>query len=210
MAPSQTTVSALDHDVHHKDSLTPSVYLQCDIPQDSSSSFVRGVVTTILNDSIFQTSNPFRHAVAMIKEIKKMAKIPSILLKFSDGGTDQRNTLESVKCSSICIFKELNLDLLVAARCAPGQRWTNPAERVMSILNIGLQNCALERAAGDETIEQTIGKCSSMDDIRKLSATTCDLRDAWLASVAPCISAIQGRFTRLSLKDKAIQVCSPV
>ena len=74
------------------------------------------------------------------------------------------NTLEAVKCSLICIFKELHLDLLIvgyfsackfkwntskilkknidssffsfAGRCAPGQSWTNPAERVMSILNL--------------------------------------------------------------------------
>ena len=142
LAPSSTVLGALDHDVHHKGSLTPSVYLQCDIPQEATKSFCREIVTTVINESVFQTSNAFRHAATLVALIRKEGEVPPVVLKFSDGGTDQRNTLESVKCSLIAVFKELDLDMLIAARCAPGQSWTNPAERMMSILNIGLQNCA--------------------------------------------------------------------
>ena len=99
LAPTSTTIAALDHDVNHKGSLTPSVYLRCDIPDEPSRSFCRGTVTTVINDSIFQSSSPMRHAVTIVKEVKKLEKAPSILLKFSGGGTDQCNTLESVKCS---------------------------------------------------------------------------------------------------------------
>ena len=167
LAPSQITIASLDHDVHHKGSMTPSVYLRCDIPDDPSKSFVRGIITTVLNNnSVFQTSSPFRHAVALVREIKTVQDMPRILLKFSDGGTDQCNTLESVKCSLICIFKELDLDMLIAARCAPGQSWINPAERVMSILNIGLQNCAIEQVAGSDTFKKSLKSCSGKD-VRK-------------------------------------------
>ena len=48
-------------------------------------------------------------------------------------GTDQHNTLESVKCAHICLFKEFDLDMLIAARCAPGHSFANPAVRVMSV-----------------------------------------------------------------------------
>jgi len=63
----------------------------------------------------------------------------------TDGGTDHRYMLEAVQCAAICMFKEFNLDMVTLSRCAPGYSWQNPAERVMSILNLGLQNCALER-----------------------------------------------------------------
>ncbi len=56
-----------------------------------------------------------------------------MFLKLSDGGTDHRNTLEAVKISAICMFKELDIDMHIEARCAPGQSWSNPAERVMSV-----------------------------------------------------------------------------
>jgi len=130
-----STLVAADHDVHHKGSLTPSVLLHCDIPDSVDRSFVQGQVTVFVNDLVFQASNPFCHAVQLIQTMTQHGDIPPVLLKFSDGGTDHRNTMESVKCSLMCIFKEL--ELLVAARCAPGQSWTNRVERVMSVLIVG-------------------------------------------------------------------------
>lgn len=97
-----------------------------------------------LNDSVFQAFTPFRHAVSISKQIVDKEQV-NILLKYSDGGVDHRNNLESVKCAYICMFNELNLDMLILCICAPGHSWRNPAERVMSILNLGLQNCSLER-----------------------------------------------------------------
>jgi hypothetical protein len=90
--------------VHHTGSLTPSVYLKCEIPDDHSKSFVRGNVTKILNNLVFQVSTPFRYAVGLVRDAKKRDQLPGVLLKFADGGTDQCNTLESVKCSLICVF----------------------------------------------------------------------------------------------------------
>lgn len=121
LAPTQTTLSAEDHDVHHKGSFTPSVYLNWKVPQDASKSFCRGEVTVILNDSVLQKSCPFRHAASMIRLLQQK---------------DQRNTLESVKCSLITIFKKMDLDMLIACRCSPGQSWINTAERVMAVSNI--------------------------------------------------------------------------
>ena len=89
------------------------------------------------------------------KIIKELIHNPSILMKYTDGGTDQRNTLQSVKAASICLFNELDLDFMIAARCVPRHSYVNLAERIMGILNLGLQNVATERAPGDdESIEK--------------------------------------------------------
>ena len=72
IAPSCTTLAALDHDIS-KCSLTPSVYLQCHIPSSSEKSFVNGIVNCILNDSVFETSSPFRHAAALLEIIEMKA-----------------------------------------------------------------------------------------------------------------------------------------
>lgn len=154
VALSNTTLAATDHNLHHKGSLTPSVYMQCDVPGSIDKPFYRGKVTVVVNDSVFQSSNPMRHATTLLKQIQKLQDKPKVVLKFSDGGTDHRTNLGHVIVSAICLFKELDLDLYVAARCAPGQSWINPAERVMSILNIGLQNCALSREKGSTELEK--------------------------------------------------------
>lgn len=85
-----------------KASLTPSVYLKYDIPESAVQSFVQSEVTNVVNDSVFETSGPFRHAASLVKIAVKEDK--KSLLRFTDGGTVQRNNLESVKCFSICIF----------------------------------------------------------------------------------------------------------
>lgn len=162
IAPSNTTLAASDHDVHSKGSLMPSVYLECNIPNETGKSFCRGSVTVAVNDSVFHGSNPFTHAAALVKIVKSTEVRKSVLLKYSDGGTDQRSALDSVKCSLICMFRELNLDMLIAGRTAPGQSWSNPAERIMSILNIALQNCALEREVCEDEVENLLKPCGSM------------------------------------------------
>lgn len=85
------------------------------------------------------------------------------MLRFSDSGTDQRNGLESVKCSCVCLFRQLDLDMLIIARCAHGNSWVNPAERVMSILNLGIQNGSFERHDESEELKS----CNSMNQVRE-------------------------------------------
>ena len=207
IAPCSSTISSLDHDMT-KSSITPSVILECKVPDTVSESFVRGRVVTVVNDSIFQASSPFRHATMLAKIMH--SNDAKILMKFTDGGVDQRNTLESVKCASICLFLELNLEMMIIARCAPGHSWTNPAERVMSILNIGLQNCALERAAGDANTETDLKKCGSMADIRAMGIKKPELKGKWQELIEPVQSIVRNRFTKLSLKEEPFAVIDPV
>ncbi len=64
--------------------------------------------------------------------------VSPILLLYTDGGPDHRLTYVSVQVSLICIFLALDLDFLCAVRTPPYHSWKNPAERIMSILNMGL------------------------------------------------------------------------
>ena len=68
-----------------------------------------------------------------------------ILFVYSDGGPDHRLTYLSVKLSLISLFLKNDLDFLCACRTAPYHSWRNPAERVMSIVNLGLQCVGLMR-----------------------------------------------------------------
>ena len=168
IVPTQETLVACDHDVAVKSSVTPSVVLRCDIPESIDQSFVSGKINVVLNDSVFQTSSPFRHNAMLARHLaEEFHEMPPVLMKFTDGGVDQRSTIESVKVAHICLFQELNLDMLILARCAPGHSWINPCERVMSILNLGLQNVALARSESDTQTEDLIKKCNSMAELRK-------------------------------------------
>lgn len=209
IVPTTSTLSSLDHDMTRA-SITPSVLLNCKIPGDINSSFVRGKVTTVINDSAFQTASPFRHNATIAKLLSEQDEVPAVLIKFTDGGTDQRNTLESVRCATICLFKELNFDMIILGRCAPGHSYINPAERIMSILNIGLQNVALAREASTDENETHFKKCNSMNGLRDQVNKYPELKQAWLESVEPLQSLIRNRFLRLSLKDEAFTAIDPL
>ena len=69
------------------------------------------------------------------------------------GCPEHRLTFESVKISPIMLFKELDVDFLVAIRTAPRHSYRNIVERIMSIANIWLQNVAMERLPSDSDPE---------------------------------------------------------
>ena len=206
IVPTATTLGALDHDMH-KASLTPSVVLECRVPETVDQSFVRGEVTVSINDSVFEGSDPFRHAV-MLSNMMNKGETPPILMKFTDGGTDQRCSLEKVKCATICLFKKHNFDMMIIGRCAPGQSYTNPCERIMSTLNYGLQNCATERERCSDEIEAKLKRCNSMASIRNLNDKS--VRESWLNSLKLVKSEIERRFERLVIKDEPVNCVSPV
>lgn len=71
------------------------------------------------------------------------------------GGPDHRLNYLSVLVALICLFKAFDLDFLVCVRTCPYQSWQNLAERVMSTLNLALQNtslCHKEMSAENEQI----------------------------------------------------------
>jgi hypothetical protein len=205
IVPTGTSLSALDHDLQSKGSLTPSVCLKIDLPDDITGSFYRGEVCVTYKDSVFESSSPFRHAVEIEKFLRK-SEIKPVLILFSDGGPDHRLTYHSVKLSLIVLFKRLGVDTLIALRTAPGHSWLNPAERIMSILNIALQNCALTREESTSDIEQSLKSANSMSEIRKKAIKTPAIKQAWLESVRPIKELLEERTKRLYLKESKFTV----
>ena len=150
------TLKALDHNFHVA-GIVPSVAFFPRIPSESRDSFFSGPVYVTLKDKVLQPSNAMHHATELNKIIKSnfRSKAPRIVLLISDG-PDHRLTFLSVKVALIAMFLNLNLDMLTAIRSCPYQSWTNMAERVMSTLNLALQNVSLARTEMDPELEAKV------------------------------------------------------
>ncbi|CAB4420652.1 unnamed protein product [Rhizophagus irregularis] len=135
----EANLVACDHDFT-KLSLTPSVTFICKVPLSIEESFYDGQVFVSYKDTIFQPSTAIRHTTEFFNAISAYypQTIPPILCIYTDGGPDHRVTYGSVQISLICLFLCGDFDMLIALRTAPHQSWTNPAERIMSILNLAL------------------------------------------------------------------------
>ena len=94
--------------------------------------------------------------------------------------------------------------MIVAVRCAPHQSWTNLAERCMSILNLALQNVALQRESMPEEFEKCASDVSSLSELRNLASSKPEFKAAYLQSMQPVIDLLNGRFTRMKLKDSPL------
>ena len=68
----------------------------------------------------------------------------------------------SVKLSLISLFIKLDLDYLLAARTAPYHSFRNPAERVISVLNLGLQSVGIAHSPMEGETEAIVSNCNSV------------------------------------------------
>ena len=109
-----------------------------------------------LKEAVFQSSSPLRHATELHSLLLSRIGNKTIMFMYSDGGPDHRLTYVSVQLSLIALFLNLNLDFLVACRTAPNHSWKNPVERIMSLLNIGLQCVGLMRAQMSVEFESVV------------------------------------------------------
>lgn len=87
---------------------------------------------------------------------------------FSDGGGDHRLTFVSVQLGVLSLFIKYKLSHIVAGRCAPCQSYihVDPVERVMSVLNLGLQSVGVMRQEMQRGFEKQISGLNTMADIR--------------------------------------------
>ena len=89
-------------------------------------------------------------------------------------------TTEQLSCPCrLLVQLKLDLDMLVAVRTAPGQRYINPVERIMSILNAALYGVSLERTKMDDRYESVLNRCSSMSEIREKPKVHKGLEETW-------------------------------
>ena len=200
-----------DHDFT-KLSFIPSVFFKVAIPDDISGSWYSGKVHISLKEGTFEPSCPIRHASELISLIvisfSSMLIIQSkpILFLYTDGGPDHRLTFIAVQLSLISLFLQLDLDYLCAARTAPYHSWRNPVERIMSVINLGLQCVGLARNGMDDDSEQLLGKAGNMKEIRAAAAKHPTLREAIIYSVAGPKICLAQVLSRLQLKQESFNV----
>ena len=81
-------LEASDHN-YHSVNLTPSVILNCQIPDSPNSSFYTGQVFVGIKDSVFEGSDPVRHMIELLDVLRsEHNEFPSYLSIFTDGGAD--------------------------------------------------------------------------------------------------------------------------
>ena len=140
-------------------SLIPSVTLISNIPDSIEQSFYHGQVNITFKESVFQLSSSFRSVLEIQKALIfngfNSQNTPHLYM-MTDGGLEHQVNFESVKIPLILMFKQLKPDSLIAIHMAPGQRYVNIVERIMSILNNGFQSVALgrEESGSDEEIRK--------------------------------------------------------
>lgn len=108
----------------------------------------------------------------------------------------------STQLSLIALFLNLNLDMLCAARTAPNQSWRNPVERMMSIVNLGLQSVGLMRSEMSSVAEKALKNCNSLKQLRSAGV---NFKDDISASLKQPIELLTDMH-RLELKGKKFEV----
>ena len=202
-------LAALDHDFHVS-GLVPSVVLVVDLPDSRQDSFFQGRAYVTLKDKVTQASSAMRHSAETMSILHQDGTHNKpILLMVSDGGPDHRVTFGSVKMALIALFRALNLDMLVAIRTCPYQSWRNLAERVMSVLNLALQNVSLSRKRMEDHFESMVQNKSTLGDLRAVLESNFELRAGYRDSMDEPIRALADRFRAMKLKDEPISVNFP-
>ena len=194
-----------DHDFT-KFSLIPSVIFQVNIPEEISETWYTGQVYIGFKDAVFEPSSPIRHAAELYSVLSSTSTstLP-VLFLYTDGGPDHRLTYISVQISLICLFKKLDLDFLCAARTAPYQSWRNPVERLMSIINLGLQSVGIARSSVGINVEVELKKCNSMSQLRKVAERDTTIIGSVQDSLSPVKILLNSIMTRLMLKETPFQ-----
>ena len=127
-----------------------------------------------------------------------------LLLLYTDGDPDHRLTYGSLQASLLCLFLQLNLGMLIAVRTAPGNSWTNIAERVMPVLNLALQNVALERSKMSSQMEFLIKSKSIIADVHSSAQHFPQLKTEYKESMEEVVNLLNSRFRRMTLKGNQL------
>lgn len=159
-----------------------------------------GKVYVAYKDAVHEPSSPIRHATELHSILLQQIGSKSILFVYTDGGPDHRLTFLSVQLSLIALFRNLNLDLLVAGRTAPCHSWKNPVERIMSIVNLGLQCVGMMRREGSNNFERSVKNANNLEEVRK---ATSDCKEEVKESLKPALQLLRDITSRLKLKGES-------
>ena len=181
-----------------------------EIPDSGTSSFFTGEAMTSLKDRIFEKSSPMGHSTELSKQVKvKQGGVQEfnneVLLLVTDGGGDHNITHVSVKISHISLLLHINTDMLLAMRTCPTQSWTNMAERVMSVLNLALQNVSTEREKIEDHFKEMIKWKNNMTKLCDPAAVEPSLKVAFQQCMLPVKTLLADRFESMKIKEHYIK-----
>ena len=202
---SSTSFEVGDHDFA-KFTITPSVCFLVDIPDSIAGSWYTGKVHVLFKDTTFEPSSPCSHATEVISILGERAVGYPVLFLYTECRPGHHLTYVSVKLTLITVFRMLDLDYLCASRTAPHHSFRNPAERVMSVLNLGMQSVGLARRELEEEAETAIQKYTSMSQIRELALKKPCVQEGLLDAVSPVKVTLVDIAQRLELKGEKVSV----
>ena len=153
-----------DHDFT-KFSVVPSVSFVIKIPEAVEGCWYEGEVHVGYKDAVFQPSYALHHATELHSILTSKIGNKSILFVYADGGPDHRLTFFSVQLTLVALFLNLDLDLLGVGITAPNHSWRNPVERIMSVINLGLQCVGMMRKESSSEFEKAIKNANNLSAV---------------------------------------------
>ena len=172
------------------------------------SEFTNVIIYSCRESVCFEPSSQFCHMTEIHQLIQADPSSSSkpVLFLYTDGGPDHRIMYISVQLSLICLFLKLDLDYLCACRTAPYHSWRNPVERVMPVLNLGLQCVGMARAQMPDLYEQEVSKCNTLSEIRRIGSRIEGFEAAVQDSLSPVKILVSKVFFRLQFNERCIEV----
>lgn len=98
------------------------------------------------------------------------------------------------------------MSYIVAGRCAPCQSYIDPVERVMSVLNLGLQSVGVMRHEMPRGFEKQISGINTMAYIRNKVMKDDGLKNEIDSCIKPVTDLLGSTLGRLSWKEKQIKI----
>lgn len=158
---------ALDHD-YNIAGIVSSVSFIIDIQANPKDSFYNGQMKVSVKDKVFQPSSP----------LKLNLKTP-ILIRYTDGWPDHRTTYKSAQLCSLIDFIALELNFMVCDRTAHAASYFNPAACTISVLNLDVQNVALQRSTMSPNVKRQAKSLSTLKRLRSAATRNQRLKDSY-------------------------------
>ena len=133
-------------------------------------------------------------------------KTPPCLSVYSDSGPERKTDNLSVQKSYIALFLKHCFEEVLTARTAANLSYRNPAERVHSIANLGLQSIGWMRKPMSKNLEKLMHNANCNDEIRRLCDANESLRKELVESLDQPKRLLEHVFISLALKGKQFEI----
>lgn len=137
---------------------------------------------------------PTQCRIVKANEIQVCGEGKSVLVLLSDRGPDHHVTYAFFQVALICLFRSLDLDMLVCARTCPYQSWQNIAERIMSTMNFALMNVLLCRKELPSELELLLHNKKSLKEVRDVIENNPSVGVALIDAMQRVITVLSSRF----------------